>query len=225
MKKNRTIIVAVLAIVLTLAVGYALFSQTINITGTATAQGSFEIKTMCIEGISSDISSKITGTTEAGYSNVTCTPSTLSVSDAAFSATLAYPGAKRYFTIKMENTGSIDATLKMSTDITQTFEFCNDEDKNGTFESSECATSGQYIDAFVGAFVNIDGFVFSDGTSYYGGNDAGIANFTPDGDEVTIKHGDSIYIVYHLEFPSDYDNNYIYTKAMLSQSFDWKQAN
>ena len=41
MKNKNMIIIGVIAILLTVAVGYALFSDTLTINGTATAQGDF----------------------------------------------------------------------------------------------------------------------------------------------------------------------------------------
>ena len=129
MKKNKTMIVAVLAIVLTLAVGYALFSQTINITGQANAQGSFSFTPVCTIGIDdglaatpsakdSEASTAITKynaivsslgkdtipTTVAGSSNNTCT---ISGNTVTISTTLSYPGAMSLFTVKITNTGTI----------------------------------------------------------------------------------------------------------------------
>ena len=129
MKKNKKMIVALLAIVLTLSIGYALFSQTINITGSATASGSFEFTPVCTIGVDSGIipqngtaateaasiiskyntlmtatSNDLIPTTIAGSSNNTCTVSGNTVT---ISTTLAYPGAMSMFTVKITNTGTV----------------------------------------------------------------------------------------------------------------------
>ena len=44
MNKKNKILVGCLALLLVLSVGYALFSDTITINGTATAKGSFDIR-------------------------------------------------------------------------------------------------------------------------------------------------------------------------------------
>ena len=44
MKKQNIVIIAVIALVLVLAVGYALFSETLTIKGTATASANFDVE-------------------------------------------------------------------------------------------------------------------------------------------------------------------------------------
>ena len=44
MKKQNIAIIGVIAFVLAISVGYALFSQTLTINGTATAKGSFDVQ-------------------------------------------------------------------------------------------------------------------------------------------------------------------------------------
>ena len=130
-KKNKTMIVAALAIVLTLAVGYALFSQTINITGTATAQGDFQITPTCSVGVMNnsglDTASTMVSTyntavgltgdnafpdVEKGYNTDSCTITDNNTG--SFTTKLEYPGAMRLFTVKLTNTGSIAATISSS---------------------------------------------------------------------------------------------------------------
>ena len=50
-KKNK-ILVGCLALLLVLSVGYALFSETITINGTATAKGNFDMTATCQSGYS-----------------------------------------------------------------------------------------------------------------------------------------------------------------------------
>ena len=66
MKKQNIAIIAVVALVLAVAVGYALFSQTINITGTATAQGSFDVVWQ-LEAASGDSAFTYSATCNTGY--------------------------------------------------------------------------------------------------------------------------------------------------------------
>ena len=44
MKKQNIIVVGIIAFILTVAVGYALFSETLTISGTATAEGTFDVE-------------------------------------------------------------------------------------------------------------------------------------------------------------------------------------
>ena len=53
-RKNK-LLIGCLALLLVLSVGYALFSETITINGTATAKGSFDITTTCVPGYSSEL--------------------------------------------------------------------------------------------------------------------------------------------------------------------------
>lgn len=128
MKKNLSVAV-VLAVLLTLAVGYALFSQTINITGTATAQGSFNFSIECSTGLNSGISDNLSTiisnynslltsqgvelipTTVAGNDSSSCSTSG---NTATMQTNLQYPGALQIFTVKVTNTGSISGKIDMA---------------------------------------------------------------------------------------------------------------
>ena len=115
---NRTTVIIVLAIFLTLSVGYALFSDTITIEGTATAQGNFDITATCQAGYSADLINigffESADQEQDGFVNDTCT-----VSDDTVTASveLEQPGSARSFTINMKNTGSIDAYLKLDSHL------------------------------------------------------------------------------------------------------------
>ena len=122
MLKQKVSLVVVLGVLLTLAVGYALFSQTINITGTATASGSFQFTPVCTIGVDSGISDTASAiitryntlmtaasaetipTAVAGSTSNSCT---ISGNTVTFATTLQYPGAMSMFTVKITNTGTI----------------------------------------------------------------------------------------------------------------------
>lgn len=100
MKKSKKnyLLVALVVILLALAVGYAAFSQQLQITGTATAIGEWNIH----------------------FANETMTPAqdennTVSLSDnnhkMAVAVSLAKPGDSRTVTVDVVNEGSVDATL------------------------------------------------------------------------------------------------------------------
>ena len=55
MKKSNVLLITILAIIVTLMIGYALFSETITVTGTATAKGSFDIEVTCTKGVPSNL--------------------------------------------------------------------------------------------------------------------------------------------------------------------------
>ena len=122
MNKKNKILVGCLALLLALSVGYALFSETITINGTATAKGSFDLTTTCQPGFSQDVLDALAisygaaaGTItdpnamQQGYEDGECKVNGNSVS---ISTTLKYPSAERYYTVTIKNTGTIDAVIR-----------------------------------------------------------------------------------------------------------------
>lgn len=103
MKKSKKnyLLIALVVLLIALAVGYAAFSQTLQITGTAKAQGSWDIHF----------------TNESIDKNDTDNTVTLSDSDHKLTVAvkLTKPGDKRTVTVDIVNEGSIDATLKSFT--------------------------------------------------------------------------------------------------------------
>ena len=97
-KTRNKIFVGCLALLLVMVVGYALFSQSLNITGTAKAQGDFNI-----EIVRAEI------TSEKGSAGATAT---ISNDGRALTITipkLEYPGAYVDVSYTVKNTGTIDA--------------------------------------------------------------------------------------------------------------------
>ena len=106
MKKQNIAIIGVIAFVLAVAVGYALFSQTLTINGTATAKGSFDVEF----------------TTATIKTEVGSTGATAVISDDKDTLTitvpkLEYPGAYVEIPVTVTNVGTIPAKLK---EITET---------------------------------------------------------------------------------------------------------
>ena len=127
MKKQNIAIIAVIALVLAVSVGYALFSQTLTIKGTATAKGNFDIKftnvgTIVKEGYSDQSNSN--GANIAVIQN-----SDNSVVNEKGGDTLNitvnkldYPGAYVEIPVTITNNGTIPAKLKniVETNLTDT---------------------------------------------------------------------------------------------------------
>ena len=109
--KRARMIIGAIALILSVAVGYALFSQTVTVQGTATASGSFSVVPTCKIAVGNDIDedSEVGGDIAVFVSNPTCT---VSGNEVTASVTLTQPGAYIYFLITQENTGTIDANLK-----------------------------------------------------------------------------------------------------------------
>ena len=144
-KTRNKIFVGCLALLLVMVAGYALFSQNLNITGTAKAQGDFSITPTCQPGIPSNlvegdntkaiISYYESGIQENGYYDDSCTVSGDTVN---FKSGFKWPGSRRYFTIKVKNTGSVTAIFKEVGDTDA--ELCNDTNGNDIFDAHECST-------------------------------------------------------------------------------------
>lgn len=112
MKKQNIAIIGVVALVLAVAVGYALFSETITINGTATAKGNFDVEFTSVGTI-----------TKAGYTEVNdangdgreSNIAVISEDKNTLTVTvnkLAYPGAYVIIPVTITNKGSIPAVLE-----------------------------------------------------------------------------------------------------------------
>ena len=111
MKKSNVLLITILAIIVTLMIGYALFSETITVTGTATAKGNFDIKVTNVDAAKMD---EFWGYKDIGIISA----SNININDnvVTTNVTLGAPGSTKYFIIKVENTGTIPAYLKSVTD-------------------------------------------------------------------------------------------------------------
>lgn len=111
MKKSnkKYIIVVLIVLLLALAVGYAAFSDTLTISGTASAKGTFDLQFESAtlnksEGVTVDEVTKENGT----YIKISEDKNTANV----VVKNLAYPGAGAEFTVKIKNVGTVPAKLK-----------------------------------------------------------------------------------------------------------------
>ena len=107
--KRNYLIVALIIILLSLTIGYAAFSDTLTISGTANAKGTFDmifasasIDKATAQGIDKDNSSAAPDQSNPNVLNV-------SIKD------LAYPGAGTNVTAVIKNNGTVDAILKSLT--------------------------------------------------------------------------------------------------------------
>ena len=100
MNKKKGIIIGVLAVALVMVVGYALFSDTLTIGGTATAEGNFDMQIISAE-ITGEVGS--TGATTQVNSEDNNNSLTINIPK------LEYPGAYVDVTYKVKNAGSVPA--------------------------------------------------------------------------------------------------------------------
>lgn len=109
MNSKNKILVGCLALLLTLSVGYALFSDTITINGTATAKGSFDMTVTC-EVVTSETATdaeKGTVMTVGGTGNCQIDDDTITTT-----STLTKPTDQVGYRITFTNNGTIPALLK-----------------------------------------------------------------------------------------------------------------
>ena len=157
MNKGNKILLGILTFVVACVVGYALFSEDIIISGSATASGEWDIDVTCSTGVSDAFLEGIGVTRndaiEGGYQNDSCTVSGMNVS---FNTDLLYPTAQRYFTVKVTNKGSIKATLDNSDGISvKEGQLCYDGQNVGGStdgvinDSDDCKSMTSYAVNFV----------------------------------------------------------------------------
>ena len=108
MSKRNKLLIVILAFVVVCVMGYALFSETITVTGTATASGSFDIEVSCEDygvGFMTDHSDSYDGSANCSINGDTVITT----------STLPKPGENTYFIIGIKNNGTIPAKLKTIT--------------------------------------------------------------------------------------------------------------
>lgn len=112
MKKQNIAIIGVVAFILAVAVGYALFSDTLTINGTATAKGDFDVEFTEVGEITkvgyTEIDDKNGNGTEANIAVISEDKNTLTITVNK----LDYPGAYVEIPVTITNKGSIPAKLK-----------------------------------------------------------------------------------------------------------------
>ncbi|HIU39815.1 MAG TPA: hypothetical protein IAB68_00745 [Candidatus Aphodocola excrementigallinarum] len=106
MKKQSIAIIGVIAFVLAVAVGYALFSETLTVNGTATAEGTFDVE---FTSVGTPTCVGFSQTCDADtLTEITEDKNTLNVTVNK----LEYPGAYVEIPVTVTNKGSIPAILK-----------------------------------------------------------------------------------------------------------------
>ena len=148
-KTRNKIFVGCLALLLVMVAGYALFSQNITINGTAKAQGDFSVTATCQAGIPDNLlegakaylaQSEMPYVKDNGYYDDSCTVSGNNIN---YQASFKYPGARRYFVVKVKNTGSITAVQPNEQGHNgrlNSGEVCQDDNNNDIYDSDECFT-------------------------------------------------------------------------------------
>ena len=190
-KTRNKIFVGCLALLLVMVAGYALFSQNLTINGTAKAQGEFSLSMTCTPGIldeiirySSDYGS------QSGYSNDSCSVANDTVT---FHTDLAYPTARRYFTVKVVNTGSITAVDESVDVLTQYM---------GNFENNKNCQYNSSDDSLVRCYNPNGNDTTNSKTKYFKTTRRGAISILENRDKLTLEPGDTFYLVLGITWPS-----------------------
>ena len=221
MNRSNKLLLIVLSFVVVCVVGYALFSETITVTGTATAKGSFDIELTCTKGVPSNMKKALDAalnqmigtmfpgypTIEGGYSDNECIVNGNTIT---YSVNLNYPGALRYFIVKAKNIGTISAKLN----INDAEEYLNGGKsiKNETCiynksdnSLSEC-NSYSYISNTLGGFNSIIANESATGELYTFENDKLWDHLDADG-YYFADPNESLYFVYGVAWNKGWTDN------------------
>ena len=189
-KTRNKIFVGCLALLLVMVAGYALFSQKLTINGTAKAQGEFSLSMTCTPGILDEIK-KLDANygSQSGYSNDSCSVANDTVT---FHTDLAYPTARRYFTVKVVNTGSVTAVDEVVDVMTQTY--LNIENKNCQYKSSD--------DSLVKCYTANANDLTNSKMKYIKKTKDGEISYLINRDKLTLEPGDTFYLTLGITWPS-----------------------
>ena len=198
-KTRNKIFVGCLALLLVMVAGYALFSQNLTINGTAKAEGGFSVTTTCQAGIPANLLNAAKETygyvDENGYYDDSCTVNGNNIN---FKTSLKWPGARRYFIVKVTNTGSIDA-IESYDYHNDTYNFCYDINGNDKFESDECNNSiidwtkiVDYTGFGIFAFEDNNGKLFTSDNI----TEENRSNFVTENGDAMLKPGFSGYYIF-----------------------------
>ena len=110
-KRESKFFAGILLFILVLTVGYALFSETITINGTATGKGDLKLTTTALTDEEIDSFWGLYDKGMISNANINVSGDTVTTG-----VTLGMPGSAKQFVIKVENTGTIPVYLKSITD-------------------------------------------------------------------------------------------------------------
>ena len=213
MNKDNKILITILVFVVVCVVGYALFSETITVTGTATAEGTFDVDVSCVTGFSQDYAEAINDNTianynQGGYKNDSCNASGF---DVTFKTDLEYPGASRLYTIKVTNNGTIAARVPVSEAATERKEssacIINED---GTKSCSRLFILNNESGAST-TFDQLDWHFFikkPDGTYVTMLDETELMKYVDsDTEEVILEPGYSTYFMGQMDWPKEYSKD------------------
>lgn len=223
MKKSNKILLGILSFLVVCVVGYALFSEQIVATGTIRGKGDFEVTPTCSLGYSDDlINAGVANSStmnQKGYDEDSCY---IVNGEVQFTTNLDYPGSKRYFTVKVENTGTIPATFdeeKLSSEglyesIGEYFYTYRDMYGDGSYQYFGSEANFKYYNE-QGELIETDLFKLVDAGFIESGNYCSYSDECFNVFE-SIKTGESFYYILAFEWPEDYAKSFYDQKYNVS---------
>ena len=228
MNTKRKLIVGVLAFLVVMTMGYALFSETVNVGGTLNAEGDFSVDiTSCEPGYNRKVLDALeksnglpSGTynqnmEQGGYANDKCVIDK-SKKSVSVSTELLYPTAGRYFTVKVTNTGNLDALLpfdninnpivnekKYADGVTPDHTALDPANANGVIEKDK----DYFVDELNFYYYEINPLAFEDktGTYIYANKSTYIEKEFIYQKNLRLKPGNSAYFLVQIDLPDSFE--------------------
>lgn len=184
----------------------------------------FPLPQLVKKGLSEKLNLKsedLFGYAEGGYENDSCT---VNGNEVSFQADLKYPGANRVFTIKITNTGTIDAYYNTETGLELLKDkFCMDKSNDGIIDESEC-DNRDYSVLIGGKGDEVIAFEKSDGTIVDFINTDGATDFMDEHGNIIIKPGESMYLYTMALIDESLEGNSIFATEETSIKLNFTQA-
>lgn len=207
MKKGNKILLALLSFVVVCVVGYALFGESITVTGTAKAEGTFDIGVSCVTGFSSDFldagleDGYVINIPDGGYKNDSCSVDGFNVS---FKTDLEFPGASRKYTIKITNNGTIAARVPASEDAKE-----RKERSACIINSDGTKSCSEHFKLSSGSATSYDifewGYLIKKPDGSYVISEDDLVNYIDlDTEEIILEPGYSTYFLGQMDWPEEY---------------------
>ena len=224
---NKTTVIIVLAFFLVLSVGYALFSDTITIEGTATAQGNFNITATCITNLDDTQKELVFESApdiiaDNGYENESC----IVLDDkVTYSVGLKYPTASKVSLIKFTNTGDINAKFNL-----EDYVISIEEGYNLSFYNSITNELINKNEEYSKEFISVSSMFFQKNDDTYildsGDESEEFVEVSDDAIYFVLEPEQSLYIILENKWPNAtiYSNSGEYYVAKQDIKIDWIQA-
>lgn len=221
MSNSNRVLIGILTFIVVCVIGYALFSDTITVTGIATASGDFSVESSCTKGYSSILQTTF-GVTQnegqGGYREDTC-----SVSGTTLSADvlLDYPSANRIFTFEIVNSGSIPLETDLREILDETTLCAKDP---GVAE--DCWPTADLPDELKAYYYsyNFAGVVTSAGNHILSDEDEGYAEHIIDDNIIRLNENDKMLFLVKFNWTETDEVQEEYTKTNLSLKLNFEQV-